>query len=254
MSAASLAVFEYHLVGYRRTWRGSIFSSVLLPLLYVLGIGVGVGRYVDAGSGLTVPYLDYVVPGLLAATAFNTGFGESSFPVFSRFQWIRTYDAIRASPAGIADMITGQLGWVAFRAATTAAVFVAITAAFGTVHSWWGPASLPVAVLVALAVAAPVTAFSAAITSDSHFAVVGRFVVVPMTLFAGVFFPVSSLPTVLRPVAYASPLWHGVELCRAATLGTGSFWPAVGHVAYLVAWVVGGYLLALVAFRRRLAV
>jgi lipooligosaccharide transport system permease protein len=84
------------------------------------------------------------------------------------------------------------------------------------------------------------------------FALIFRFGVIPMTLFAGVFFPVSALPLAVRWIAYASPLWHAVELCRAATLGI----PAVGsvalHVAYLALWVVGGYALARWRFNRRL--
>jgi len=76
--------------------------------------------------------------------------------------------------------------------------------------------------------------------------------VIPSTLFAGVFFPVSQLPALVRPLAYASPLWHGVELSRAATLGVATQWPLMAHVAYLVVWAVVGWLLAVRAFGRRL--
>ncbi len=88
-------------------------------------------------------------------------------------------------------------------------------------HSWWAVAVLPVSLLVGAAAAGPVLAYAASIKSDNMFALLFRFVVIPMTLFAGVFFPVEAMPTVARWLAYLSPLWHGVELCRAATLG----WP-----------------------------
>ena len=103
-----------------------------------------------------------------------------------------------------------------------------------------------------VSVAAPTAAFSASIEHENHFALLFRFLVIPSTLFAGVFFPVSQLPALVRPLAYASPLWHGVELSRAATLGVATQWPLMAHVAYLVVWAVVGWLLAVRAFGRRL--
>jgi lipooligosaccharide transport system permease protein len=126
-------------------------------------------------------------------------------------------------------------------------------ALFGAVHSPWAPAALPVAVLVGLATAAPIFAYAATISTDGMFAVLFRFAVVPMTLFAGVFFPVDSLPLAARVLAYVSPLWHGVELTRAATLGTPTAWGGWAHVGFLVVWSVAGYLLAVHRFSRRLA-
>src|SRR5690606_6941567 len=100
--------------------------------------------------------------------------------------------------------------------------------------------------------AAPVTAFAARIDNDSYFSLLFRFVMIPSTLFAGVFFPVEQLPGAVRPLAYASPLWHGVEMCRAATLGRDTAWPLAVHLGYLLLWAVGGVTLAVLAFRRRL--
>jgi lipooligosaccharide transport system permease protein len=84
------------------------------------------------------------------------------------------------------------------------------------------------------------------------FALLFRFGVIPMTLFAGVFFPVEAMPTVARWIAYLSPLWHGVELCRAATLGWPLTVPVPVHVGYLGLWVVAGYLLARVRYTKKL--
>ena len=95
-------------------------------------------------------------------------------------------------------------------------------------------------------------AYSATIRSDNMFAILFRFAVIPMALFAGVFFPIEQLPLVARWVAYASPLWHGVELARSATLGTPTALAWFWHVAYLAAWAVAGYLLACRQFSRKL--
>lgn len=248
----SAAVLEYQLVSYRRTWRGTVFSSFLLPLLFLLAMGKSVGRYVDAGGGLDVPYLAYIAPGVLVATALQVGVMESSYPVYSAFTWDRTYYAMLATPLRVVDVLIGQLAYVALRLAVAALGFWLVMVAFGTVGSAWGGLVPLVAILVGLAVASPVLAYTATIRSEGLFPVLFRFGVIPMTLFAGVFFPVELLPALARPLAYASPLWHGVELSRAATLGLGTGWGVPAHLGYLLLWFVGGFLLAHRAFVRKL--
>jgi lipooligosaccharide transport system permease protein len=250
---AVLSVFEYHLVGYRRIWRGSALSSFVLPLLTMVGFGVGVGAYVDGGVG-GVPYLDWIVPGLIASTALQVAVGDSTWPVLGFFEWNRMYFAQAAAPLRPSDILGGHLGFVLFRTLTTTAVFLGVTAAFGTMHSWWALVTLPLAVLLGFAVAAPTFAYSASVSTDSYLAILLRFGVIPMSLFSGVFFPVESLPWLLKWVAYALPLWHGVDLSRAATLGQVPQWSITGHLLYLTAWAVAGWFLALARFRRRLVI
>lgn len=255
MSHPALAVLEFDLVGYKRTWRGSVLSSFLLPILFVLGFGISVGSFVDAGGRLGgVSYLDYIVPGMLASTAMQIAFGESSWPVMSRFTWIRTYHAMVATPLRVTDIITGDLLFVALRVVSSTAVFLGITALFGAVHSPWALVVPFVAGLLGLATAAPIFAYAARMETDSYFPLLQRFVVIPMSLFAGVFFPVESMPVGLRFLAYVSPLWHGVEVCRAATFGVVDLARVGGHLAYLAAWVTVGFWLARLAYRRRLVV
>ncbi|MEU7929755.1 ABC transporter permease [Micromonospora sp. NPDC049107] len=251
--APASAVFGYYLVGLRRTWRAGVFSSFLLPLLTVLGFGVGVGGYIDQGVG-GVPYLDWLVPGLIASTALQVTVGDSTWPVFSNFQWVKSYQAQSASPLRVGDILAGHLAFVLFRVVTTIAVFLLVTGLFGALRSPWAVVTLPVVALLGLAVAAPTFAYAAAVSSDNWLAMLFRFAVIPMSLFAGVFFPVESLPEALRWLAYATPLWHAVDLCRAATLGVAPQWLIVGHLLYLAAWAVAGWLLALRAFRRKLVV
>jgi lipooligosaccharide transport system permease protein len=252
-----LPVLEFFLVGYRRTWRGSVLGSFVMPVLFVLGFGFGVGHYVDAGGRLgPVRYLDYIVPGMLAATALQVAFGESTWPVMSRFQWIRTYHAMVNAPVRVVDILGGSLLFVLFRLLMTTVVFLAVTALFGAVHSAWAVTVPVVCALLGLAVSAPIYAFAASVDTDSYLALLMRFVMIPLTLFSGVYFPVSALPGVVRWLAYASPLWHAVDLCRAATLPGAHLSVAVvlGHLAYLVALAALGFWLAWRVFRRRLAI
>jgi lipooligosaccharide transport system permease protein len=244
-------VLEYHLVNYRRTWRSSALSSFVLPLLTMLGFGLGVGAYVRGGVD-GVPYLDWMVPGLIASTAMQTAIGQSSWPVLSYFAWLRSYSAQAAAPLRISDILGGHVAFVFFRVLSTTLAFLLVTTAFGTMHSWWALAVLPIAGLLGLAVATPTFAYASRIRSDSYLAILVRLGVVPMSLFSGVFFPVESLPPALKWVAYVLPLWHGIDLTRAATLGIAPAWSATGHVLYLTAWIAAGWLLARRQFTRRL--
>lgn len=253
--APAMSVLEYNLVAYRRTWRGSVLSSFVLPVLFVLGFGIGVGSMVNAtgrlGGG---SYLEFIVPGMIASTAVQVASGESTFPVMGKFLWIRTYHSQIVAPLRIGDILWGDMLFVILRVVTSSAVFLLVTTLFGGVRSWWGLAVLPIAVLLGLAVAPGVFAYSATIKDASYYAFLQRFIIIPMSLFAGVYFPVTSLPHYLLPLVYVSPLWHGVELCRAATGTDHATWPVnTAHVAYLMLWAGVGLWLALRAFRRRLS-
>ncbi|MFI1988336.1 ABC transporter permease [Actinoplanes sp. NPDC020271] len=248
---SSAYVLEYHLVNYRRTWRSSALSTMVLPLLTMLGFGLGVGGYVQADID-GAAYLDWIVPGLIASTAAQTALGEATWPVLSSFEWLKVYFAQAAAPLRVGDILGGHLAFMMFRVLLSVVAFLLVAAPFGALHSIWTVAVLPLSVLVGLAVAAPVVAYTASIRSDSYLAILFRFAVLPMSLFSGVFFPIESLPEPLRWLAYALPLWHGVDLTRAATLGLG-FGPArLWHVLYLLVWCVAGWFLARWRFQRRL--
>ena len=249
---ASASVLEYHLVGYRQTWRGSALSSFLLPVLTVLGFGVGVGAYVAGVDG--VPYLDWLVPGLIASTAMQVAIGESTWPVMGGFEWRRVYFAQATAPLRVSDIVGGHLAFVVFRVLTTCGVFLLVGAAFGTLHSWWSLAVLPIAGLVGVAVAAPTFGYAAAVRTESYLAILLRLGMIPMSLFSGVFFPVDQMPAAFVWLAWVLPLWHGVDLSRAATTGLPTEWPVAAHLLVLVGWAAGGWALARDRFRRRLVV
>lgn len=253
MLQPSLAVLEYNLATYRRVWKGSVLSSFALPLLFLLGMGVSVGSYVDARGALDVDYLDFIAPGLLVSTALQVAVGESTWPVYGSFAWTRVYHSILATPVRVREVLAGGLAFVVLvRVALSSLGFLVVMLLFGAVHSWKAALALPVCLLVGLAIAAPCFAYAASVKADGMFAVLMRFGIIPMTLFAGVFFPIDSLHPVPRGLAYASPLWHGVELARASTLGIDTAWGWSLHTAYLLLWCVGGCWLALSRFKRKL--
>ncbi|MEU8658014.1 ABC transporter permease [Actinoplanes philippinensis] len=249
----SVYVLEYHLVNYRRTWRSSAFSSLVLPLLTMLGFGLGVGSFVTGGVE-GVPYLQWMVPGLIASTAAQVAVAESTWPVMSCFTWVKSYFAQAAAPLRPADILGGHVAFMLFRVLASAAAFLLVAFCFGALRSGWSLLVLPIALLLGAALAPLVAAYTASVTTDMYLAVLFRFAVLPMSLFSGVFFPIESLPTVLHWVALALPLSHGVDLSRAATLGLDPGPGAVWQVLYLLAWAVAAWFLASWRYRRRLVI
>jgi lipooligosaccharide transport system permease protein len=248
---------RFWLTNYRRTWRGSIYSSVLNPVLFLGAIGLGLGSLVDAhGTGRLggVSYLAFLAPGLLAAAAMETAVGESTYPVYGSLKWNKVYQAAVASPLRPVDLFHGHVLFVTLRLAMNCVIFLAVAAAFGAVHSPWMIAALPVAVLTGLAFATPIEAWAVTRTRDSSFAMIFRFGMIPLFLFSGTFFPITQLPGWLQPVAYLTPLWHGVSLCRALNLGTADLAQVAIDVAYLAALTTAGLLAGHRSYRRRLYV
>jgi lipooligosaccharide transport system permease protein len=257
MSSFALAVrpLEFFFAQYRRVWRGTAISSVITPVVYLLALGVGLGQYIGDISfgGKTYDYLAFVAPGLLAATTMQIATFEASWPVLSAIKWTRQYHAMLATPLRVRDVVFGHQTFIAARMLMTAAVYFAVIAAFGGIESPLGLLAIPVAAMVGIAFAAPIAAWGAYTETETSFVAIFRFVILPMFLFSGVFFPVSKLPAVFEAVAYATPLWHGVALSRGLALGTATAGGVVLHVAYLSAWIVVGGWLAARAFLRRLA-
>ena len=166
-----------------------------------------------------MPYLQYVVPGILAMQAMMTAFGESTYAVMGYIKWNQMYAAMLATPLRVVEVLGGHLAVVAFHLFTGSLIFVLVAAPFGAFASWWVVLAVPVAVLTGLAFAVPTFALAARLENDNGFSILFRFVVTPLMLFSGTFFPIDQLPGWMQPLAWVTPLWHGVELCRDAATG-----------------------------------
>ncbi len=240
---------------WRRFWHTSVLTGVLMPLLFLGAMGMGLGGLVDENQGTVagVDYLVFVAPGILAAGAMQAAAGESLWPVMGGIKWQRTFQAAAATPLTPGQVYGGYVLWTTARLALNATLFVVVAAVLGALPSWWAPAAVPAAALGGLAIAAPLTAYSAGRDSDMSFVVIMRLAIIPMFLFSGTFFPVDELPDGLEPVARVSPLWHTVELCRGATTGSLPAASAFGHTAFLLALAAAGWWWGVRTFHRRLA-
>jgi len=251
---AAIRIVQRNALVYRRIWRASVFSSFLQPTLFLFAIGWGLGAMMDRRAALLpggVTYLEFLAPGLLAATAMQVSAFESTYPVLGKMKWHRNYEAITATPMGMADLVLGELGWLALRLTTIAVAFVLVMTVFGIPRSPRVLLAIPAAVFTGLAFAAPIMAFSASRRHSNAFNVLFRFVITPLFLFSGVFFPVSRMPDALARAAWLTPLFHGVELVRGAVLeAVPGSWPI--HVAFLAAMIAAGAAASVRTFRKKL--
>ncbi|NHA67806.1 ABC transporter permease [Phycicoccus flavus] len=248
------AVMGHHLLVARRTWKGTVVGRFASPLFFLLAMGLGLGALVDERTGGIdgLPYLRFVVPGIVAMQAMTTAFGESTYAVMGYIKWNQMYSAMLATPLRSSELLLGHLAVVALQLTVSSAAFVLVAAPFGAFGSWWAVLAVPVAVLTGLAFAVPTFALSATVDTDNVFSILFRFVVTPLMLFSGTFFPIEQLPGWMQPLAWVTPLWHGVVLSREASEGVAPGWSTLAHLAVLLLYVGVGWVLARWRFRVRL--
>ena len=252
---ASWFGFEKHWLWYRRNWRAQAVSSFVSPLLFLVALGVGFGSQVQSTASIGgIPYLQYLAPALVVVTAVQGATFESTYAIMSSFHWQRTYIGMVATPITPAQVLYGQVLWVGSQLFARSVVFVIVAVLLGAATSPAIVWSVVFATLAGLAFGCPLIAYSATLDKPDSFNTIFRFVLMPMTLFTGAFFPVSQLPDWLQPLIWLTPAWHGIELARGTAFGTLGLLPALGHTAYLIAMIAVGVVLAVRFFHRRLAV
>jgi lipooligosaccharide transport system permease protein len=252
----SLRVLERDLLVFRRSWHGYLLSGLSQPFLYLLAMGVGLGVYVNRNGGLPggVSYLAYIAPALLVTQAMMAAAFEAAWPIMGKIHWEKTYMAALNTPLGAVDLLAGDLMWIGFRATLLSVLFLFVIVVLGAAASPLVALAVPVAVLTAIAFAAPIMAFTATQEGDSGFNALFRFGVTPLFLFSGTFFPIEKLPLFLQPLAWITPLYHGVAAARALSLGQVEPLGLSVHIAVLVVTAVAGLTVARITFRRRLVV
>lgn len=237
-------LLERNVKVYRRFWL-VIFSGLFEPVFYLFAIGVGIGQLVGdivAPDGSPVSYVAFVAPAMLAASAMNGAVYESTFNIFSKLRWEKTYDAVLTTPLKPGDIALAEISWSQMRGTIYATAFLLVMLAMGLIESWWGLLALPAAVLIGFAFAGAGMAATTFFRTWQDLDLV-TLVTLPLFLFSATFYPISVYPPVLQAIAQLSPLYHGVVLIRSLTLGMvdPSLW---WNVIYLLLMGVVGFLIA----------
>ncbi len=249
---------ETVLRGMRAYFWPIVLYSIGQPLLYMVAMGIGLGTLVSSGVGAVdgVDYLTFVAPALLVSTVVMSVTAEMTYPVMAGFKWQRLYYAPVATAVSPGQVALGHMVAVVIRFLAQSAVFWVIMLMFGAVPGPWGLSMLviPIGVLAATAFGTPLQAYASTLTDEGfQFAFIQRFVVMPMFLFAGTFFPLSVMPVYLQWIGWISPVWHGTELARLVTYGAPvSPLMVVVHLAFLLVCTVAGLLLSVRFYTRRL--
>ena len=256
LATGSLRVFERQARVYRTLWRGSVISHFAMPLMFLGAMGVGLGPIVDARTRDVggVGYLAFIAPGLLAFMVAQSAAAEALWPVMAGHKWLGFYHGTVATPIEPTEVFTGYMLWLGAYDSLIATLFVIAATLLGGVSSAWAPLAIPAAALGALCFACPFSGFAMNRENDFGFSALLRLTVMPMAMFSGTFFPVTQLPDWLQKAVLLSPLYHSIELCRAAMTGHArSFGAVVAHVAFLLAVIAATSVRARASFRRRLA-
>lgn len=249
-------VFE-HMVRVMRNYRSSLIATAVgTPFIYLFAFGIGIGTLVSANAGTVdgVSYLTFVAPALICMSVVGIAAMEFTYPIMLGFKWNPIFIGMNAAPISGKQIIDGVVLFVVLRMAIPSVIYYAVMALFGAAPSPAGPGVIVTSILAGLALGTPIMAYSASITEDrGQFAVIGRVVVLPLTLFSGTMFPLDQLPFFLQWIGWISPVWHGTELGRQFTYGaTEPIWLTVIHVLYLLALAVGGWWLSVRIATRRL--
>jgi lipooligosaccharide transport system permease protein len=252
-------VAEYRLRHISK-WLGSVIAFGLgNPILYLLSVGLGVGALVDANSGGEgiggVPYLQFVAPALLAAAAIQGVMDEVTFPTMDGFVWDKVFFAIGATSVSSRQIANGVMIVALIRGVFTTAMYLAILLAFGAIPLSSVLPLMFTSMFAGWAFAALMLSFTARLENDDgYFAIISRFVVAPMFLFSGTFYPLEQMPIFLQPIGWVSPLWHATELGRFLSYGL-EIEPLMFlvHFGYLAILGVVGMALTYPKFAERLA-
>jgi lipooligosaccharide transport system permease protein len=226
---------QRNLVVYKHTWL-VIVSGFFEPLLYMLGIGIGLGGMIPAMEGLS--YRSFVAPGLLASSCLNGAISDGFFNIHFKLHEQKTYDGILATPMRVPDVAFGEMLWALIRGSLYAGTFLVVLWGFActgrpVILSKWGLLALPAAVLISASFSAMALCLATIVRTFHDFDMVMGLLIMPMFLFSGIFVPVTVFPTWVQWLAEAAPLYHAVSVLRQLTTGAVQA-SMLGHVAYLI--------------------
>jgi len=249
LSVRWIAVWRRHFLVWQKLSLPSLVGNFGDPLLYLLALGYGLGRFVGSMDGM--PYISFLASGIVCSSAMNTATFEALYSAFTRMTTQQTWAGMLAAPLDVDDIVMGEMVWAGTKSLISAGAILLVASALGIVHGARALLVLPVALLVGICFAAMALVVTAISKNYEFFLYYVTLVVTPMMLFCGVFFPLGGLPQPLRWVAAFLPLTHGVAIIRPLMTGA---WPQNAPLDLLVLIVYGAacYTLATALVKRRL--
>jgi lipooligosaccharide transport system permease protein len=222
------------------TWM-VVASGFVEPVFYLLAFGYGIGEFISGttdGNGNPITYAQFIAPALLATSAMNGAIYDSTWNVFFKMHFGKVYNGMLSTSMGTLDVALGEISWALLRGLAYAIGFMAVVSSMGLIPSIWGLLAIPAAVLVAFGFASVGMGVTSYLKNHQQMQWI-QFVMLPMFLFSGTFYPLTIYPVVVQWLIQAMPLWQAIELIRGLTLGLLN-WAMLGHALYFVAMIIGG--------------
>jgi lipooligosaccharide transport system permease protein len=245
----AIAVWRRNMLVWRKMMGPSLLFNFGEPVIYLLGLGYGLGRLIGELGGM--PYITFLATGLLASSAMNTATFDALYGVYTRMVPQRTYEGMLATPVQVDDIVAGEMLWCATKGLISSTAILVVAVLFGAITSWQAVLCLPVFVLIGLCFAGPALMVSAISPSYDFFAYYVTLFVTPMFVLCGVFYPTTALPEFLQDIVQYLPLTHGIALVRPLATGQ-PVGDVMLHVAVLLFYAAVGFYMAVVLVRRRL--
>jgi lipooligosaccharide transport system permease protein len=244
-----LQVWRRNFLVWRKLAIPSMLGNLADPMLYMLGLGYGLGSLLPEVDG--TPYITFLAAGTVCYSTMNSATFEALYSAFSRMHVQKTWGAILNAPVGLDDVVLAETAWAASKSVLSGVAIVAVIWILGISHSPLTLFLVPLTLLIGLAFASLGLTVTALSPSYDFFLYYFTLVITPMVLLCGVFFPVNQLPPMLQAVSACLPLTHAIDIARPLVNGEvpQSLWL---HIAVLAAYGSIGFCLALVLTRRRL--
>ena len=247
----SVNVWRRNVLVWRKLMGPSLMLNFGEPLVYLLGLGYGLGLFIGQMAG--VPYLTFLASGIIASSAMTTATFEGMYSVYTRMVSQRTYDAMLATPMEVDDILAGEMLWCATKSLINGIAILAVAAILGAVADMRAVLVLPVVFLIGLCFAGPAMVMTSVSKGYDFFAYYFTLVITPMFIVCGFFYPTNVLPEFVQRFVQVLPLTHAVALTRPLIVGQPLTDVAL-HISVLLAYAVIGYYIAVILIRRRLLV
>jgi lipooligosaccharide transport system permease protein len=238
----AFSVWQRHWLVYTKLYKTSFALNFFEPALYLVAMGFGLGAFVQDINGQS--YIKFIAPGIVASSSVFAAVYECTYGTYIRMTFQKTFDAILATPVNLDDLVAGELTWGATKSVIFGITIIIVIALFGLVESSRILLAIPFIFLGGLIFAELSVMFCAIVPGIDSFSYFYTLFMTPLFLFSGIFFPLDTMPRVVSLLAFFSPLYHLVNICRA--FSAGSINTVIGSMVWLVVVVA---LLAPFPFR-----
>jgi lipooligosaccharide transport system permease protein len=229
-------VWRRNFTVYTKLYKSSIAFNFVEPILYLVALGFGLGGFVKEINGM--PYINFIAPGLIASSSMFATASECTYGTYIRMTYQKTFDAILATPVNIDDLVAGELMWGATKSVFYGSIIALVISFFGLIDSAVIILIVPVLFLSGLIFAETAVIAAATVPGIDSFSYFFTILLTPSFLFSGIFFPLDTLPGIVAKIAFFTPLYHLVNICRI--FSSGSVYAARWDVIWLLA--VSGFL------------